>query len=210
MAGLYKLGHILRDNFSFLWYCVERVNSCMFFLRYSGRLKKIQNNSFYDKVLNKKENEHSVYIKTVSIEDVYTLSCFFESQPASAFTFFRPHEFDAKSLKSLVKDSSFLMWIAVKKNINDADETVGYIFQRSYFWGISYRGYITDYKYRGCGIGKLMMTAANLASRELKLKVYGSISPENKSSIKLAEATGGIDIIKTLDNGDYFVSYKID
>lgn len=206
MAGLYKLGHIVRDKLPFLWVIAEKINSCIFFIRYGNKIRKVYNYSFPEKT----ESKTQIYIRPVSIKDVEALSLFFKAQPSSAYTYFKPHKFDVRSLKSLIGDPSFLMWIAVIKEKEETEEIVGYIFQRSYFWGISYRGYITDYNHRGCGIGKLMMSAANYASCILKLKVYGSISPENKSSLKLANASGGFNIIKTLGNGDYYVKYKID
>ena len=41
----------------------------------------------------------------------------------------------------------------------------------------------------------------------LNLKSFGTIAAENAAAMKSAEAVNEIKIIKTLDNGDYYVQY---
>ena len=84
---------------------------------------------------------------------------------------------------------------------------MGYIFQRSFFWGKAYRGYITDYRWQRKGVNKLMNTCMTELSSLLGLKVYGTISPENVASLKSAESANEVKVVKTLKNGDYFVQY---
>lgn len=123
-------------------------------------------------------------------------------QPEEAFDYFRPHGFTVHDLRKLIKDHGFLAYVVVKDK-----KVVGYFFQRSFFWGKAYRGYITDYRWRRKGINRMMNECATDISALLGLRVFGTIAPENIASLKSAETANEVKIIKTLDNGDYFVEY---
>jgi hypothetical protein len=135
-------------------------------------------------------------------ENVSALAKMLSEQPDEAFTYFRPHGFSLKALSVLVRDSGFLAFV-----VKNGDQVVGYIFQRSFFWGKAYRGYITDFRWQRKGVNKLMNTCMTELSSLLGLKVYGTISPVNVASLKSAESANEVKVVKTLKNGDYFVQY---
>lgn len=141
-------------------------------------------------------------LEALSKENVPALAKMFSEQPEEAFTYFRPHGFSLKELSILVRDCGFLAYV-----VKDGNQVVGYIFQRSFFWGKAYRGYITDYRWQRKGINKLMNTFMTEISSLLGLEVYGTISPTNVASLKSAESANEVKIVKTLSNGDYFVQY---
>ena len=195
---LYQIAHILRDRFSWLWNILGVVLSWLFSIRYGRRLKQIPI------VLSKhsQQNPFGLSLEALSRENVSALAKMLSEQPDEAFAYFRPHGFSLKELSILVRDSGFLAFV-----VKNGDQVVGYIFQRSFFWGKAYRGYITDYRWQRKGVNKLMNTCMTELSSLLGLKVYGTISPENVASLKSAESANEVKVVKTLKNGDYFVQY---
>lgn len=195
---LYQIAHILRDRCSWLWNILGVVLSWLFSIRYGRRLKQIPI------VLTKHSqgNPFGLSLEALSRENVQALAKMFSEQPDEAFTYFRPHGFSSKELRVLVRDSGFLAYV-----VKDGNQVVGYIFQRSFFWGKAYRGYITDYRWQRRGVNKLMNTFMTEISSLLGLKVYGTISPANVASLKSAESANEVKMVKSLSNGDYFVQY---
>lgn len=198
---LYKLAHIIRDRLPWLWDFIGIFNSLLFMLRY----KKYKHD--VDTIVERYSKGNVIdgkqlHFEILNKDNIAPLSRMFAEQPAEAFTYFKPHKFDQPSLAKLAKDNGFLAFIV------KADERViGYIFQRSFFWGKSFRGYMTDYRWQRKGINKLMNQFANELSVLLGLNVYGTISPKNVSSMKSAQSANDLKIIERLDNGDYYVQY---
>ena len=187
---LYTLAHILRDKCPWIWEAMEGLNSILFSLLYGRKLKRI------DKVLENYQNPYLV--QSLKENDLKALVQFFDEQPESAFEYFKPHDFDAKTLKILQKRKSFLTFV-VKQN----DIIVGYFFLRCYFIGKCFRGYIVDYKHQNLGISKYTAKVMTDIVRMLGIPSYGTIAPDNIASLKSQNAK----IIKQLKNGDYYVKY---
>lgn len=202
----------MRDKLPWIWESIGVINSFLFVLRYGNRMKKIKeilkSYSLSSNQISEKTNKSSLFnVETLTKENVSSLSRMFAEQPASAFDFFHPHGFDDKSLSKLIRDKSFLAYIVTVNNDDNQPVCVGYFFQRSFFWGKSFRGYMTDFRWRRKGINKLMNQCATRISSLLGLHVYGTIAPENIASMKSAQAANNVKIIETLRNGDYLVEY---
>lgn len=210
---LYRIAHILRDKFPWIWESIGVINSFLFALRYGKRMKKIKgilkSFSLSSNQTSEETSKSSLFnIEALTKENVSLLSRMFAEQPASAFDFFKPHGFDELSLKKLAKDKSFLAYIVVAEGTVQQKVCVGYFFQRSFFWGKSFRGYMTDYRWQRRGINKMMNLCATEISSLLGLRVFGTIAPDNIASMKSAQTANDIQIIETLPNGDYYVEYK--
>ena len=210
---LYRIAHILRDKFPWIWESIGVVNSFLFVLRYGKRMKKIKgilkSFSLFSNQTSEETSKSSLFnIEALTKENVSLLSRMFAEQPASAFDFFKPHGFDELSLNKLAKDKSFLAYIVVAEGTVQQKVCVGYFFQRSFFWGKSFRGYMTDYRWQRRGINKMMNLCATEISSLLGLRVFGTIAPDNIASMKSAQTANDVHIIETLPNGDYYVEYK--
>ena len=209
---LYRIAHILRDKLPWIWESIGVINSFFFVLIYGKRMKKIKgipkSFSLSSNQTSEETSKSSLFnVEALTKENVSLLSRMFAEQPASAFDFFKPHSFDDKSLSKLIRDKSFLAYIVTVNNDDNRPVCVGYFFQRSFFWGKSFRGYMTDFRWRRKGINKLMNQCATEISSFLGLHVYGTIAPENIASMKSAQAANDVKIIETLRNGDYLVEY---
>ena len=73
--------------------------------------------------------------------------------------------------------------------------------------GKSFRGRIVDYRWRNKGIAKQMGLTMNKIIAILNVRLFGSISPDNYASLQSTKAVNDIRIIKTLDNGYYYIEY---
>ena len=191
---LYKLAHILRDRFGFIWNMVEWLNALVFSLTHRAALKKVPEilQEFSDKFT----------LRLAEPADAAPLATFFAEQPEEAFKFFKPHEFDEKTLLRIIKNKAFLTFLVL-----DGKKIVGYFFLRCFVNGKSFRGKIVDYRYRGKGIAKLQGLAATNVATLLGMRVFGTISPENYASLASSKAVNETRILKTLDNGYYYIEY---
>ena len=191
---LYKLAHILRDKFGFLWNIIEWLNALVFAMTHRAALKKIPEilQEFSDKFT----------LRLAKPADATPLAIFFAEQPEEAFKFFKPHAFDEKTLLKIIKNKAFLTFLVL-----DGEKIVGYFFLRCFVNGKSFRGRIVDYRWRNQGIAKLMGATMNKIIALLHVRLFGSISPDNYASLQSTKAVNDIRVIKTLDNGYYYIEY---
>lgn len=191
---LYKLAHILRDRFGFIWNMVEWLNAFVFAVMHKKQLAEIP------EILQGFSSKFT--LRLAAIADVKSLAKFFAEQPEEAFKFFRPHNFDEKSLARIIKNKAFLTFLVL-----DGEKIVGYFFLRCFVNGKSFKGYIVDNAYKGRGIAKLEGLAMNKINEGLGLRMFGSISPENPASMAVAKAVNEIKVLETLENGDLYIEF---
>jgi hypothetical protein len=191
---LYKLAHILKERFGFIWDFVEWGNATAFSLIHRQQLKSIP------QVLADCSGEYQ--FRLAKPTDVSTLVTFFANQPEEAYEFFKPHDFDATSIKKVIDNKAFLSIVVWKEQT-----IVGYFFLRCFVNGKCFRGKIVDKNWQGRGIAKQMGIVMTKVSQALGMRMFGSISPENYASLASAKASNEIKIHQTLDNGYYYIEF---
>lgn len=191
---LYEITHIIKNKFSFLWKTIEKINASLFYMMHKEQLSKV------DKILKEVNDEY--LFRSATVKDVDALVFFFNEQPESAFKFFKPHQFDAKSIKKIIKNKAFLTFVVLKN-----DDIIGYFFLRCFINGKCFRGKIVHKDWQGKGIAKLMGIAMTKVAQHLNMRMFGSISPENYASMASAKASNEIKIHKTLENGYYYIEF---
>ena len=191
---LYKIAHILRDRFGFLWNLVEWGNALVFALTHRVALKKIP------AILQECSGMYT--LRLAELTDAAALATFFAEQLEEAFKFFKPHAFDEKTLSKIIRNRAFLTFLVL-----DGEKIVGYFFLRCFVNGKSFKGYMVADAYKGRGIAKLEGFAMNKVNEVLGLRMFGSISPQNPASMAAAKAVNQVKILRTLDNGDYYIEF---
>ena len=186
---LYKIAHLLRDNVRWLWNVIERVNSFLFSLRYGRRLKKVA-------IKEIPEGYTIIKLKDISTDKMVDL---FSHQPEEAYTYFRPHEFDAKSIKRLQNNSAFLAYVLQDQS---NDRIAGYCFNRSFFNGKGFRGRMVDVDYRGRGLGTAMNRILNEVGFGIGLRLFETVSKENVASYRSALSASNVRVAKEMDNNE--------
>lgn len=191
---LYKIAHILRDRFKFLWNLIEWGNALVFTLTYKASLKKIP------VILQECSGEYT--LRMAEPEDAPALARFFAEQPEESFEFFKPHEFDEKALLKIIRNKAFLTFLVL-----DEKKIVGYFFLRCFVNGKCFKGYMVDNSYKRRGIAKLEGMVMNKVNEILGLRMFGSISPHNPASMAAAKAVNELKIVETLENGDLYIEF---
>lgn len=189
---LYTIAHIIRDKLGVLWNLIERVNGVIFLLRYCRNLKAL--------VLKDVPEGYEL----VTIKDVATKRMveFFNHQPEEAFTFFRPHGFDARSIRRLQKNRAFLGYVLIDKSNG---QIAGYCFNRCFFHGVGYRGRMVDIDYRGKGLGTAMNKILNEVGFGIGLRLFETVSKDNVASYKSALSASNVKVVKEMPHNELYL-----
>ncbi len=194
---LYRIAHILRDKLSWLWNIIEWVNGVIFYLRYGKKINNLNANLNHNNVV--PEGYVLLPIKDIPTNE---LVAFFEHQPVEAYTYFRPHGFDAKSIKLLQRNNAFLGYV-LKDKTNGA--IAGYCFNRCFFHGQGFRGRMVDVNYRGKGLGTAMNKMLNEVGFGIGLRLFESVSKDNLASYKSALSASNVKVVKKLPHNELYL-----
>lgn len=189
---LYKIAHLLKDKFPFIWYTIEKVNEWLFVLRYGKKVKNIA-------VTCVPEGYELVTMKEVGTTRIVK---FFEHQPKEAFTFFKPHGFDGKSIKRLQKNKSYLAYLLIDKANG---QIAGYCFNRCFFQGKGFRGRMADINYRGKGLGTAMNKILNEVGFGIGLRLFESVSKDNVASYRSALSASNVKVVQELPHNELYL-----
>ena len=189
---LYIIAHILRDKLSWLWYIIEWMNRLLFSLRYGKRLKIFT-------FATVPEGYDLVPIKDVTTEKLVD---FFNCQPEEAFTYFRPHGFDEKSIKRLQKNKAFLGYVLEDK---ENGEIAGYCFNRCFFHGQGFRGRMVDMNFRGKGLGTAMNKMLNEVGFGIGLRLFETVSKDNVASYRSALSASNVKVVKEMEGNELYL-----
>ena len=189
---LYQIAHIVRDKLGWLWQLVERLNAWLFLMRYGRRLDSF----FFSEI---PEGYELVLFRDVPIEKMVA---FFENQPEEAFTYFRPHAFDAKSINRLQKNRAFLAYVLIDKS---NEKIAGYCFNRCFFHGQGFRGRMVDIGYRGMGLGTAMNKLLNEVGLGIGLRLFETVSKDNVASYRSALSASHVKVVKELPNNELYL-----
>lgn len=189
---LYKIAHILRDKLSWLWNIIEWINGVIFYFRYGKSLKTFAFTTVPD-------GYDIVPIKNIPTSDFVD---FFERQPEEAYTYFRPHGFDAKSIKLLQRNNAFLGYVLQDK-ANGA--LAGYCFNRCFFHGQGFRGRMVDIDYRGKGLGTAMNKILNEVGFGIGLRLFETVSKDNVASYRSALSASNVKVVQELPHNELYL-----
>ena len=188
----YKIAHILKDKLSWLWNLIEWGNSIVFSIRYGNRIRKFSFTTI----------PHGYILTPLKSIQTEKLVDFFKRQPEEAFTFFKPHGFDYKSIKRLQKNKSFLGYVLIDEK---SDKIAGYCFNRCFFHGQGFRGRMVDVDYRGKGLGTAMNRILNEVGFGIGLRLFESVSKDNVASYRSALSASNVKVVKELPHNELYL-----
>lgn len=192
---LYVIAHFIKDKIPFIWDLVDILNSCLFSLRYGRKLKSVE-----EIVL--PQYAKTIGMKVVRLREVPAdmLVSFFAAQPEEAYTFFKPHGFDSKSLKKLQRNRSFLAYILMENN-----QVAAYCFVRSYFIGKGFRGRIVGIDFRGRGLGTMVNKLMNEIGFGIGLRLFETVSKDNIASYRSALSASNVKVVEELEHNELYL-----
>ena len=189
---LYSIAHTLKDKLPFIWDAIEKVNEWLFVLRYGKKVKNIVVNCV-------PEGYELVALKDVETTQIVK---FFEHQPVDAYTFFKPHGFDCRSIKRLQNNKSYLAFLLIDK---DNGQIAGYCFNRCFFQGKGFRGRMVDIDYRGKGLGTAMNKILNEVGFGIGLRLFESVSKDNVASYRSALSANNVMVVQELPHNELYL-----
>lgn len=189
---LYKIAHIIRDKFSWLWDIIEYLNSFLFNIRYGKKLKNIDF----------KNIPEGYEVTPINAIETKRMVEFFACQPEDAFKFFHPHGFDEKNIKKLQKNKAFLGYVLLDKLNN---KIAGYCFNRCFFHGQGFRGRMVDIEYRGKGLGTTMNKLLNEVGFGIGVRLFETVSKDNVASYKSALSASNVRVVKELPDNELYL-----
>lgn len=189
---LYTIAHIIRDKIGGLWDLIERVNGILFGIKYG---KKLNDFAF----TNIPEGYDIMKLSDISTEKIIQ---FFGHQPEEAYTYFRPHEFDAKTIKRLQGNKAFLAYVLIDKSNS---KIAGYCFNRCFFHGQGFRGRMVDNDYRGKGLGTAMNKLLNEVGFGIGLRLYETVSKDNVASYRSALSASKVKVVKEMPHNELYL-----
>lgn len=192
---LYAIAHFLRDKLPFIWDLIDILNSGLFAIRYGRKFKSVEG------IVLQQYTEMSG-MEVVRLRDVPTdkMTIFFAAQPVEAYTFFKPHAFDEKSLKKLQRNRSFLAYVLMDKG-----HIAAYCFIRSFFMGKGFRGRMVGMDFRGRGLGTLMNKLMNDIGFGIDLRLFETVSKDNTASYRSALSASKVKIIEELEHNELYL-----
>lgn len=192
---LYQIAHFLRDKLPFIWDLIDLLNSALFSIRYGRKLKSVE-----VEVLSQYAGMSGMEV--VCLRDVPTdkIAKFFAAQPEDAYTFFKPHGFDVKSLKKLQRNSSFLAYVLMNNG-----NIAAYCFIRSFFMGKGFRGRMVGMNFRGRGLGTLMNKLMNDIGFGIGLRLFETVSKDNIASYRSALSASRVKVVEELEHNELYL-----
>ncbi len=192
---LYVIAHFLRDKLPWIWDLIDVLNSWLFSLRFGDKLSKIE-----AEILEHYGKECGMRIAPMREVTTEALVAFFAAQPEEAFTFFKPHGFDAKSIGKLQTNHSFLAYILM-----DSSAVAGYCFIRSFFMGKGFRGRMVGIDHRGRGLGTLMNRLMNEVGFGIGLRLFETVSKRNVASYHSAMSASEVKVIEEMEDDELYL-----
>lgn len=125
---------------------------------------------------------------------------FFAAQPEDVLTFFKPHGFDAKALRKLQKNRSFLTYVLL-----DGNKIAAYCFIRSFFMGKGFRGRMVGIDYRGGGLGTLMNRLMIDVGFGIGLRLFETVSKRNVASYRSAMSASDVKVLEEMRDDELYL-----
>lgn len=186
----------IKKNLSVVWRFIEFFNGIVVSVLYGRIIKKAIKRKF-------RSTDSSNYkYRTIYQSDLPNLERMITNQPEGFDNYFKPHNFDMKTLKRMHKNQSFLMF-----GVFDKEMIIGYFFLRLFANRTAYRGKMVDFMYQGKGIAKEMGRIMSDIAFGAGFRLFATISKLNHGSMASSAAVNEIHIIKELPDDYLYIEY---
>lgn len=183
---LYELAHTLQTKMPWIWNGVEALNAALCGLKIGDREKLV---CFFP-----------LGIRMADINDAGLLADFFARQPEESFKWFKPHDFDEATMRTLLGRKSYIIYV-----MEDNDEIIGYAFLRCFMNGKCFLGKIVDVNHQGKGVcTKLCAVGMNIAVK-IGFRMFESINKDNIGSMKASQKACDVIVVEELEGGDLLI-----
>lgn len=186
-----RLAYLVKHYVPFLFPIVERAANVITVVRFGKRIHYATSEA----VIDGKIGNQNAKIRPLNQQDAEALLSFLMHQSDDYLKFFRPHKFDLRSIKNVLKMRSLLLY-----GLFIGDNLVAYALLRVTPTGTVYRGRLVDRKHCGQGIGKFVGNYLTWQCHLLGLRVRSTVSVNNFASRKSFGDATGVKVIASLPN----------
>jgi hypothetical protein len=187
----------IKHNLKFVWKVVEWVNGAIFKILFGKRFKKVSGKVISEHTFNGLE------FRVLGFEEMKALHSFIQSQPEEDMKYFRPHEFDLRSLQGVSKNPAFIMMGAF-----DGASLAGYFSLRCFINKKCFVGRLVDRNHQGRGIGKVMNNIMYNIAWETGFRCLSTISRKNRAVMAAHSKNNTMVVLKELDYDYMLVEFK--
>jgi hypothetical protein len=183
----------IKHQFSFLWKIIEWCNGLIFSVLYQSKLNRI-----VPDVLNQFSVLPYSY-RVLEDQDTEKLFIMINRQNPEDLEYFRPHGFDADSLRKQMRNRSLLMMGTFYD-----ENLIGYFFLRFFANRKCFVGRLIDRDYRGKKIGSVMNNIMYETSWRMGFRCLSTISRNNTAVMNAHARNHAMVVLKELQN-DYLL-----
>ena len=187
---------LIKKNLPFVWNSIEFLNGIVIEVFYGRKIKNAHVETFETLTLSKYQ------YRTLHQEDLIHLENMLTFQPKGFDDYFKPHCFDSKTLKMLLKNPAFQMF-----GVFDGEKIIGYFFLRFFLNRKAFRGKMVDVAYQGKGIAKEMGKITTDIAYRAGFRLFATISKFNYGSMASSAAVNKIHVIKELPKDYVYIEY---
>ena len=183
---IYELAHWLQNRCPWIWEGVEYLNAMLCGWKI-GQRRHLQT-CFLDGV------------RMAGINDAGCLADFFASQPEESYKWFRPHGFDEKTLRTLLKRKSYIIYVQ-----EEDGEIIGYAFLRCFVNGKCFLGKMVDVNHQGKGVCTNLCAVGMNIAQKIGFRMYESINKDNIGSMRASQKACDVIVVEELEDGDVLI-----
>ena len=140
--------------------------------------------------------------RTLNLQDLTSLEVFLKNQSPERVKYFRPHDFDSRSLIKVHNNPGFLMF-----GVFNDSEMIGYFFLRCFWTRKCFVGRLLDKRFEGKGIGKEMNRIMYNTGWKSGFRVLSTISSDNILVMRSHANNPSITILKKLKDNYMLVEF---
>lgn len=188
----------LKRNVPFIWKIIEGINNMLLGLFFGSRLRQVRNRYAL------KQDFQGLIIKLLTIDDLSDLGNMLNILKTEDYTYFRPHGFDNKALKTVLNSNLYLPF-----GVFEEGRLVGYGFLRLFFTRTAFFGRIVSPEFQGKGIGHILASFIQQVAVEMKFKAFSTIHKDNIRSLSTHQNNKNIKVVKDLDNGYMLIRFLL-
>lgn len=185
----------IKTSCPWIWEMIEGCNGIVVGFLYGNKIREATAAAL--------KNVESLYrFRQLMDGDAEMLVDFINRQPEGFDKFFKPHAFDLKTFRKVLKNHTYSLI-----GCFDEEKLIGYCFIRFVANKSAYRGKIVDRAYQGKGIAKQMGIIMTKVALDAGFRLFATISKKNVASMESSNAVNDVRIIKELHNDYVYIEY---
>ena len=146
----------------------------------------------------------SAVIRPLGNEDAGTLEAFLAGLPEKYFEYFRPHDFDHRSIQRVLASRAFANY-----GLFVEEELVAYALLKLAPTGTAYIGLLVAPGQAGLGLGKFIVHYLYWQASLAGLRTRSTISKHNPASMRCHEAVSDFRVVAELPNYYVMIEFPV-